>query len=534
MPSKPTVNGTQAAPHGTAGIINVNPAAIQPQANKPSARLKVLVRRLPPGLTQEEFQAAFGDEWKVGSGKVDWIEYRQGKIRSPGKQPEQSRCYVHFLDESQIRPFEAKFLSITFHDVKGTHRHPELKHLPPMLEFAPLQRVPIAKPRIDTRQGTVDQDPEYMAFLESETMALPKAAAIDSTLPERTKETVTSTPLIEALREKKAAKAKAAAAKATKQSQKADETGSLDKPKPVQGKTKKGKEDVKPSAKDGKNKEATKTAAREAKPTSNEASSAPAGTASPPTRKRERAPANIKTMLQRDLGLAPSNRRGAREPSSSNQGSNATTEQGKAPPTEPSSAVTRNARARREAPAAAKPAPSESAKNPPAQASPRAPKSKTNPGPAVNSNSATATPATASANATQTARPMKAPSKPSPGATKAYLKHANASQGITEELLRGALTQFGDIVSLEIDKRKGTALAEYKTPEALAAAMAKRSVPVAQGAVEVLEFKEKPTGAPRSAASGRGTTRGHRGRGGSRGVSGGASSPAAAGADAAG
>lgn len=75
---------------------------------------------------------------------------------------------------------------------------------------------------------------------------------------------------------------------------------------------------------------------------------------------------------------------------------------------------------------------------------------------------------------------------------KAYLKHANASQGITEQLIVAALSTFGEVVKVDIDKRKGTALAEFKTPEGLKAAMSKRSIPVAQGAVEVLEFRDRP------------------------------------------
>ena len=42
-------------------------------------RLKVVVRRLAPGLTEEEFTTALGEEWKVGSGKVDWVSYKIGK-----------------------------------------------------------------------------------------------------------------------------------------------------------------------------------------------------------------------------------------------------------------------------------------------------------------------------------------------------------------------------------------------------------------------------------------------------------------------
>ena len=51
------------------------------KAPKPAApRLKLLVRRLPPGLTQAEFETAIGPEWKIGAGKIDWFQYKPGKV----------------------------------------------------------------------------------------------------------------------------------------------------------------------------------------------------------------------------------------------------------------------------------------------------------------------------------------------------------------------------------------------------------------------------------------------------------------------
>lgn len=66
---------------GTGGVLPVNPANLQPQSAKPTIRLKLEVRRLPPGLTKEELEEAFGAEWRVGAGKVDWFEYRAGKVK---------------------------------------------------------------------------------------------------------------------------------------------------------------------------------------------------------------------------------------------------------------------------------------------------------------------------------------------------------------------------------------------------------------------------------------------------------------------
>lgn len=42
--------------------------------------MKLIIRRLAPGLTQPEFEEALGEEWKVNGGKVDWAVYKQGKV----------------------------------------------------------------------------------------------------------------------------------------------------------------------------------------------------------------------------------------------------------------------------------------------------------------------------------------------------------------------------------------------------------------------------------------------------------------------
>lgn len=58
-----------------------NNSRMQKPANTRAAgpRLKVVVRRLAPALTEAEFLKAIGDEWKNGGGKVDWFSYKPGK-----------------------------------------------------------------------------------------------------------------------------------------------------------------------------------------------------------------------------------------------------------------------------------------------------------------------------------------------------------------------------------------------------------------------------------------------------------------------
>lgn len=51
----------------------------QAAAKPPAPKLKVIVRRLAPGLTQNEFTTLLGDQWKLEQGKVDWFLYKAGK-----------------------------------------------------------------------------------------------------------------------------------------------------------------------------------------------------------------------------------------------------------------------------------------------------------------------------------------------------------------------------------------------------------------------------------------------------------------------
>lgn len=79
----------QVAPaKSTGGVLQIPVAATQKNSPKPAKktpkpptpRLKLLVRRLPPGLTQAEFENTLGEEWRTGNGKVDWLQYKAGKV----------------------------------------------------------------------------------------------------------------------------------------------------------------------------------------------------------------------------------------------------------------------------------------------------------------------------------------------------------------------------------------------------------------------------------------------------------------------
>ena len=68
------------------GILHLHPgqtAENHPKSSKAKLQPegeKVVVRRLPPGLTEDEFVAILGGDWKVGGGRVSWFSFQAGKI----------------------------------------------------------------------------------------------------------------------------------------------------------------------------------------------------------------------------------------------------------------------------------------------------------------------------------------------------------------------------------------------------------------------------------------------------------------------
>lgn len=79
-------------------VLQKNPPASAPRGPKAAQpRLKLVLRRLPPGLTKAEFENVLGDEWKQGAGKVDWLLYKKGKISKEYAPPRQYRCIEYLV-----------------------------------------------------------------------------------------------------------------------------------------------------------------------------------------------------------------------------------------------------------------------------------------------------------------------------------------------------------------------------------------------------------------------------------------------------
>ncbi|KAK4133091.1 hypothetical protein BT67DRAFT_55882 [Trichocladium antarcticum] len=305
--------------------VNQSPGELPkaPRMKAPAQGEKVVVRRLPPGLTEDEFVAILGDEWMVGRGKVDWFSYWPGKVsQHPSKPSLPSRAYLHVIKRDQLTALLQTVQSARWEDAKETYNDPALVSAP-TVEFSIYKKVPGDKKRVDGRQGTIDQDPEFMAFLEG--LANPDA---NKEPPEGEEDInkggkTTTTPLIEYLRERKAVKAKEAAAAKTAKHARQDSHGVKGKAAPAVA------EDPKKRSRDGrlerergpererpresvkiltKKAAAVEAAAEAAKAAAAKLqSSARPSTQEPPTKSRRAGIAAAARILQRDLGLSPGN-----------------------------------------------------------------------------------------------------------------------------------------------------------------------------------------------------------------------------------
>ncbi|KAG5937411.1 hypothetical protein E4U59_004390 [Claviceps monticola] len=172
---------------------------------------KLVIRRLPPGMTEQELVTILGPDWEVNRGKVDWSSYAPGKISTdPSKPSRPSRAYLHLMRKDDIMSLSEVVRNATWEDAKATFNSSALVG-PPVLELSLYKKIGATKKRTDARQGTIDQDPEFMAFLESLANPAPMRESIDVEDPDemiRPVKKLTTTPLVEYLREKKANKGK--------------------------------------------------------------------------------------------------------------------------------------------------------------------------------------------------------------------------------------------------------------------------------------------------------------------------------------
>ncbi|XP_018399053.1 PREDICTED: regulator of nonsense transcripts 3A-like isoform X1 [Cyphomyrmex costatus] len=158
---------------------------------------KVVIRRLPPTMTQDQFL-----EQVSPLPEHEYLYFVKADM-SLG-QFSFSRAYINFVEQQDIFMFREKFDNYVFLDSKGVE-------YPAVVEFAPFQRLP--KKRVgkkkDIKCGTIESDSYYISFLENL-----KNQEIDSSVtqskteysyqpPDNTVKKITTTPLLEFLKLRK-------------------------------------------------------------------------------------------------------------------------------------------------------------------------------------------------------------------------------------------------------------------------------------------------------------------------------------------
>ena len=143
----------------------------------------------PPDLPETSFREAV--DAAGFAGRYGWFDYVPGKVKPKLVIP--SVAYVALADEPALVAFGAAFNGRGFTHVPPTlpdgEDAPAAPVEPPKeyratVEYAPWQKTPRARPRRDRREGTLERDPEYLAFL-AELEAGPKVAVSAETLLDR-------------------------------------------------------------------------------------------------------------------------------------------------------------------------------------------------------------------------------------------------------------------------------------------------------------------------------------------------------------
>ncbi|KAF8583443.1 hypothetical protein K439DRAFT_1661244 [Ramaria rubella] len=161
-------------------------------------RFKAIVRRLPPNLPEQVFWHSV-QPW-VSDETASWKVFYQGKLRKKlNKENIPSRAYVLFKNEEHLATFSREYDGHLFRDKQGNESQA-------VVEFAPNQKVPPEKKKVDSRHATIQQDEDYLSFIDSLQNPPIKLVEVDvdallaSTLPPEEPKT---TPLLAALREQK-------------------------------------------------------------------------------------------------------------------------------------------------------------------------------------------------------------------------------------------------------------------------------------------------------------------------------------------
>ncbi|KAJ6855457.1 regulator of nonsense transcripts UPF3-like [Populus alba x Populus x berolinensis] len=168
---------------------------------EPLGRTKVVIRHLPPSLSQSNLFSQFDH---LFCHRYNWFRFRPGN--SSHKSQRYSRAYIDFKNPEDVLEFSDFFHGHVFVNEKGSQ-------FKAIVEYAPFQHVPKSCPHKDYREGTIYTDPDYLEFLKliAKPARNPPSAEIklerkEAEESEAVKGAPISTPLMEFVRKKRADK----------------------------------------------------------------------------------------------------------------------------------------------------------------------------------------------------------------------------------------------------------------------------------------------------------------------------------------
>ncbi len=154
---------------------------------------KVVVRRLPPDMTEAHFFELFTDIPDYSYFYFTAGDPTFGELAT-------SRAYFSFTEESSIVPFRDKYDGILLESAKGYKYRA-------VIEFAPYQGIPKRmKRKTDSRIATIEQDQDYLSFAEiayvkKEPPTMAELANYAESLAAKKVQEVQMTPLLSYLNE---------------------------------------------------------------------------------------------------------------------------------------------------------------------------------------------------------------------------------------------------------------------------------------------------------------------------------------------
>jgi len=174
------------------------------EAVKPT---KVIVRLLPPLITEDELMSTIGDEHRGNAFIKNFVPGR--RVKGEDKPSRNATCYMYFGDADQADLFVKDYHGHAFVDDQG-------EHFRAVACFAPYQKVPKQKTSKDSREGTIEEDPTYKQF--AETLGKPKEAFVAPEDPRLAAKPLdpASTPLLQHLRDRAKERKERAEKKANK------------------------------------------------------------------------------------------------------------------------------------------------------------------------------------------------------------------------------------------------------------------------------------------------------------------------------